>query len=78
MLVITKKRFSDDEMCMIMEWFRGIGVSSSWADIYKYSVSNIEIVRHLVLMYGDKGKTNAIPTTIKGLKNVIVKNDDLI
>lgn len=78
MLKITKKRFTDAEASAIKDWFASVGVTSSWADIYMYShsVSNVAIVKHLVYLYNHRHCTAIVPDCYKGLKNVIIIDDD--
>lgn len=76
MLKITKKRFTDVEVSAIKNWFASVGITSLWADVYIYSVSNISIIEHLVYLYNQRHCTDMIPDCYKGLKNVIVIDDD--
>lgn len=76
MLKITKKRFTDLETSAIKDWFASVGITSSWADIYMYSVSNVSIVKHLVYLYNHRHCTAMVPDCYKGLKNVIIIDDD--
>ena len=76
MLEITKKRFTNKEVCEIKKWFASININSEWANIYLFSVSNVKIVRHLVEIYNSKKCTTAAPAILTGLKNKIVINHD--
>lgn len=76
MLKITKKRFTDLETSAIKDWFASVGITSSWADIYMYSASNVSIIKHLVYLYNYRHCTAMVPDCYKGLKNVIIIDDD--
>lgn len=75
----SKKRYTDHEVYDLVRWAKGVGLDTSYCDIYMYYVSNIEIVRHIISLIDSRAKrTGSLLITPKQIKVTIYKQDDLL
>lgn len=54
---INKKRYSDLELEAAIRYTKSKGIDTLWAEVYKYTIPNVQIIGHLETRLRSIGET---------------------